>query len=143
MSRFSPYQQVRYEDTQLGNVYKSGLEKSIADDLKARRVKFEYEKLKVEYDVPQRRAKYTPDFRLPNGIIIEGKGVFETKDRQKHLLVQAQHPKLDIRFVFSNPNQRISKLSKTTYAMWCAKFGFLFAKGLIPWPWIQEPARPL
>ena len=49
-------------------------------------------------------------------IIIETKGRFVTADRQKMLLVKEQYPDLDIRFVFSNPNSRISKKSKTTYA---------------------------
>ena len=53
-------------------------------------------------------------------------------------MVQQQHPDLDIRFVFSNPLTRISKKSKTTYAMWCEKHGFQYAKGLIPEAWIQE-----
>ena len=60
---------------------------------------------------------YTPDFELPNGIIIESKGRFVAADRKKHLLVQKQHPELDIRFVFSNSKAKISKGSKTTLCM--------------------------
>ena len=105
-------------------------------------VNFDFEKLKIEYEKPARKAKYTPDFRLlDNGIIVETKGRFMTADRQKHLLVKAQHPQHDIRFVFSNPNQRISKQSATNYAMWCEKHGFKFAKGSIPQAWIDEPQR--
>ena len=78
---------------------------------------------------------------LPNGIIVETKGRFTPADRQKHLLVQKQFPELDIRFVFSNPNQKINKGSKTSYAMWCEKNGFLYAKGLIPKEWLMEPAK--
>lgn len=122
----------------LGNSYRSGLEAAIAADLKASDIKFEYEKRKVKYKVPEREATYTPDFELPNGIIVEAKGRFETDDRHKHLLVREFNPKLDIRFVFSNPQARISKASKTTYAMWCEKHGFLFAKKLVPVAWARE-----
>ena len=66
------------------------------------------------------------DFILPNGIIIEAKGQFVSSDRSKHKLIKEQHPDLDIRFVFSNSRTRIGKKSKTTYAMWCDRFGFNF-----------------
>lgn len=129
---------VRIEDKQLGHHYRSGLEAAIAADLKVKGVKFKFEERVVKYQVPARDARYTPDFELPNGIIVEAKGKFETADRQKHILVKAQHPNLDIRFVFSNPNQRISKASNTTYAMWCQKHGFQFAAKLIPIGWARE-----
>jgi hypothetical protein len=118
--------------------WRSGLEERIGAELASKGVNFAFETVKIEYEKPARKAKYTPDFLLPNGIIVETKGRFMTDDRQKHLLVKAQHPEHDIRFVFSNPNQRISKTSKTTYAMWCEKHGFMFAKGSIPQAWIDE-----
>ncbi|MBZ5882545.1 endonuclease I, partial [Escherichia coli] len=60
------------------------------------------------------------------------------EDRQKHLLINAQHPELDIRFVFSNPKARISKTSQTTYADWCERHGFKYAAKVIPQEWIDE-----
>jgi len=117
--------------------YRSGLEKVIADRLAVLKVNFRYEEDTFCYTKPARISKYTPDFVLPNGIIIESKGQFKTADRQKHVLIKAQHPLLEIRFVFSNPNQRISKTSKTTYAMWCDTNGFLYAKRMIPQEWID------
>ena len=93
--------------------------------------------IKVEYLVSETR-KYTPDFTLPNGIIVETKGRFTTYDRKKHLLIQKQHPDLDIRFVFSNPNSKLYKGSKSTYASWCEKNNFIYAKKLIPKEWISE-----
>jgi len=122
--------------------YRSGLEDKVAASLAARGVPVEYETHVIRYLKPARQARYTPDFILPNGIIIETKGRFITADRQKHLLILDQHPDLDIRFVFSNPNTRISKTSATTYAMWCQKHGFMFAKTDIPADWIAEPAHP-
>ena len=51
-------------------------------------------------------------------------------------LVKEQHPKVDIRFVFSNSKNKISKISKTTYAMWCKKYGFKYADKHIPKEWL-------
>lgn len=119
--------------------YRSGLEEKIAGQLTTAGVSYRYEESKLRYTVPARVAKYTPDFILSNGIIIETKGRFVTADRQKHVLIKKEHPKLDIRFVFSNPNTRISKTSPTTYAMWCERNGFLYSKALVPSAWIDEP----
>jgi hypothetical protein len=127
--------------------FRSGLEKDTATDLQSQGVEFTYEQTKIEYVKPERKSKYTPDFVIttrPDGtpkkkpLIVETKGRFLTDDRSKHLLVQRQHPDLDIRFVFNNPNARISKGSKTTYAAWCEKNGFLYAKGTIPNQWLWE-----
>ena len=67
--------------------YRSGLEKSVAADLKEREVAYEYETVKLPYEVKETRT-YTPDFILPNGIIVETKGRFTTADRKKHLLIK-------------------------------------------------------
>ena len=118
--------------------YRSGLEDKIAKALEAQGIDPKYEQLKIVYTVPQRTASYTPDFMLPNGIIIESKGRFMVADRQKHLLIKAQFPEFDIRFVFSNSKAKISKTSSTTYADWCVKHGYLFADKEIPQEWINE-----
>lgn len=118
--------------------YRSGLEDTVAEQLDMMRVKYKYEELKISYTVPESKHTYTPDFVLSNGIIVETKGRFVTADRKKHLLVKQQHPEYDIRFVFSNPRCKISKLSKTTYADWCDKYGFKYAAKMIPQEWIDE-----
>lgn len=107
--------------------------------LKKLGVRYDYEKLTIPFTQPVKPRKYTPDFLLPNSIIIETKGRFLTADRQKHLLVKAQYPNLDIRFVFSNSKTRISKQSQTTYAAWCEAKGFKYADKFIPQAWIDEP----
>ena len=117
--------------------FRSGLESRTAAYLKKRRVNFEYEQTKIPYVVNETR-KYCPDFKLPNGIYIETKGRFTASDRKKHLLIKKQHPNLDIRFVFSNPRAKIRKGSKTSYADWCDKHGFLYAQETIPPEWIKE-----
>lgn len=116
--------------------FRSGLEEKIADQIRAAGYDPQYETVKIEYQQPATRHKYTPDFVLPNGIIIETKGRFTSADRKKHLLIQKQHPELDIRFVFSNSRARLNKKSQTTYADWCLKNGFQFADKKIPEEWL-------
>jgi len=121
------------------NKYRSGLEVSIAKQLKKFRIKFDYEKLVILYTKPAQSSTYTPDFRLANGIIIETKGRFVVSDRKKHLLIRKQYGnKYDIRFVFSNAKAKIYKGSKTTYADWCIKHNFKFFNKTIPIKWIKE-----
>ena len=118
--------------------YRSGLESKVSQQLKEAGVDFEYESLKIEYEVNEVR-KYTPDFRiLSNGIIVETKGRFLPADRKKHLLIQKQRPELDIRFVFTNSNAKLNKGAKSTYADWCRKHGFLYSDKLIPEEWLNE-----
>jgi hypothetical protein len=117
--------------------YRSGLEGRISKQLKDLDVPVKYEEMKIKYAVNEVRT-YTPDFELPNGIIIESKGRFVVADRKKHLLIKKQRPDLDIRFVFSNSRAKINKGSKTTYGMWCDKHGFLYADKLIPEEWLNE-----
>lgn len=121
--------------------YRSGLEDKVAKALEALGIDPRYEQEKITYVVPTRKATYTPDFRLPNGIFVETKGRFVVADRQKHLFIKAQHPELDIRFVFSNSKAKISKTSQTTYAMWCEQHGFKYADKEIPSEWLNERKR--
>jgi hypothetical protein len=120
--------------------YRSGLEDRISDQLKSLSVPFKYEKFKIKYEVHETRT-YTPDFELPNGIIVESKGRFVPDDRKKHLLVKKQHPELDIRFVFSNSKAKIRKGSKTSYGDWCDKNGYIYADKLVPEEWIKEDGK--
>ena len=117
--------------------YRSGLEKEVTAFLRERQKKVRYEELVIEWEDLRYRT-YTPDFMLDNGIIIETKGMFDSEDRRKHLEVKKQHPTLDIRFVFSNANAKLYKGSKTTYADWCDKNGFLWAHRVIPEDWLKE-----
>jgi hypothetical protein len=118
--------------------FRSGLEERVAEQLDQLGIEYTYEKVKLKYIKPASQHVYTPDFVLANGIIVETKGRFLAPDRQKHILVKRHNPDLDIRFVFSNSNARISKASKTTYAMWCRKHGYQFADKTIPQEWLNE-----
>jgi hypothetical protein len=118
--------------------FRSGFEIKIAKQLDDLNVKYGYETLKVNYSKPAKQSYYKPDFILANGIIIEAKGLFSSKDRQKHLLVKEQNPELDIRFVFSNSKLKLNKKSKTTYAMWCEKYGFEYTEERVPKKWLYD-----
>jgi hypothetical protein len=118
--------------------FKSGLEESISNQIDSKGIKVEYETKKVSYSIPASEHTYHPDFLLPNGIFVETKGRFVIADRKKHILIKAQHPELDIRFVFTNSRNKINKSSKTTYADWCEKNGFKYADKVIPEEWFNE-----
>ena len=93
------------------NKYRSKYEANIAKDLKARRIKFEYETVKIPYYLSKKgRCKfcssgvvfvhkvYTPDFII-GSIILEAKGRFTSSDRTKMLAAKEANPSLDIRML--------------------------------------------
>lgn len=86
----------------------------------------EYEPDTLEYEIPARTAKYTPDFKLRENVYVETKGLWDLEDRQKILHVLDQYPDVIVIMVFSNSEKPIYKGSKTTYGMWCNEH-------LIPW----------
>jgi hypothetical protein len=121
--------------------WRSGLEEAIAAQLDNSGVRYLYEQVAVPFIQPAEQRKYTPDFILPNGIVVESKGQFDTADRKKHRLVKISQPGLDIRFVFSRSSTRISKQSSTTYGAWATHQGLRYADKLIPEAWLTEPAN--
>ena len=128
-------------DYKLAHGFRSGLEERVSEQLAFLNILDCYEIKKIPFVQPAKNRNYTPDFWLPNGIIVETKGVFTVQDRQKHLLIKEQYPDLDLRFVFSNSKNKLRKGSKTTYADWCNKYDFIFADQLIPEEWINEKKR--
>ena len=128
-------------DYRLAHGFRSGLEERVSEQLAFLNILDCYEIKKIPFVQPAKNRNYTPDFWLPNGIVVETKGVFTVQDRQKHLLIKDQYPDLDLRFVFSNSKNKLRKGSKTTYADWCNKYGFIFADQLIPEEWINEKKR--
>lgn len=121
--------------------YRSGLEERVSSELKEQGIDVKYETFSIPYTPPLKTRKYTPDFLLHNGIVIETKGRFLTADRQKHKVIKAEYPNLDIRFVFSNSKTKISKGSKTSYAKWCETYGFPYADKSVPNEWVTEPTN--
>ena len=124
--------------------FRSGLEVDISKYLELKKIKYDYESLQIDFLRPQQKSYYRPDFILGNGIIIEAKGLFSTADRKKHKIIRSQFgDEYDIRFVFSNAQNRIGKKSKTTYGKWCDMFHFKWhcirtTGVLIPEDWLKE-----
>ena len=121
--------------------FRSGIEKRIAQQIESAGLPVLYETEKIHYEVPIRHTYYVPDFKIAKSsghIFIEVKGIWTTSDRAKHLLIKEQWPQLDIRFVFSNPSNKIYKGSPTRYSDFCDKHGFLWAKSEIPSCWLTE-----
>lgn len=116
--------------------YRSRLEARIAKWLERNGLDYEYEPLKLNYTI---EATYTPDFVLPNGVMIEAKGYFRPDDRRKLLAVRKQNPDADIRLAFQNPHNTILKTSTTTYAQWAEKNGFKWCNAAsIPLEWFDN-----
>ena len=114
--------------------YRSKFEIRLAADLGKKNIDFEYEKATFQF-APKIRS-YPPAFYLPEfKIYIETKGRLTTNDRVKHLLIKDQWPDLDIRFIFVRADNKISLKSKTSYADWCNRHGFIWAEGSFPVEW--------
>lgn len=122
---------------------RSNFEKKVASFLDKKKIKYTYEQDKISYVEPATNRKYTPDFKLPNGIYIECKGRFTPADRRKMALIAEQHPELDVRILFMRDNT-LSKTSKTTYTQWCAARGIhaaVHSGGEIPQEWLKASRK--
>lgn len=115
---------------------RSDFELRVAKDLEKRKVRFKYEETILHYEVPSRVARYTPDFVLANGVVIEVKGRLTTADRKKMVLVKESNPTLDIRLLFMRAANPIRKGSDTTYGDWATKKNFKWCEGTVPSEWL-------
>ena len=103
--------------------FRSGLEEKVANLLTGLGVSYEYESKRIPYVI---QHHYTPDFVLPNHVVLECKGYWDPADRRKIKTIVKDNPDIDLRMVFQSPFNTISRKSKTTYAQWCDNLG-------IPW----------
>lgn len=124
--------------------FRSKFENTVYDTLCEQKLSPDYETVKVKYTQPAKDKTYTPDFILPKldgtNMYLESKGYWPASDREKMKWVKQDNPNLDIRIIFMNPNAKISKKSKTTYAMVADKLGFMWCtinQGL-PTQWLKE-----
>lgn len=135
-----PNRRRKKSEAKRGLRYRSKLEDGVAIQIQCYST-FEYESKKIPFVVSESRV-YVPDFILPNGIHIEAKGYLRREDRKKLLLVKEQHPDLDLRLVFQCAGNKINKRSKTTYAAWAKKHGFIFSdNGRVPKQWLLQPCK--
>jgi len=130
---------------------RSKFESRIAKDLTDRGIDFTYESKSYSYKIRPYNAvcegcgsrdiyetrKYTPDFFLPNGIIVEAKGRFKPSDRKLIKAVIESNPELDIRMLYQNPNVWLTKSKKKNYGTWCDYEDIKWASKLIPQEWID------
>tara|TARA_Y100001963_G_scaffold159865_1_gene265817 strand:- start:11860 stop:12255 length:396 start_codon:yes stop_codon:yes gene_type:complete len=100
--------------------YRSKLEALVATILRKKKRKFTYEAESFTYTLTK---KYTPDFFLDDGILLEVKGVLMQRDREKMIAVRHNHPSLKIVFVFPVPHKKVPGL-KSTHAEWAEKNGY-------------------
>lgn len=128
----------------------SKFELDVAKDLREKGINFDYEMQSFTYVVdvmhtvcPEcghkpaiKYARYTPDFFLPNGIIVETKGRWTSEDRKKMVAMVEQYPELDIRMLFRADNW-LTKKHRDSYSTWCDKKGIPYAVGkTIPEEWL-------
>ena len=115
--------------------FRSKFEASVALSLSKRGLSFKYEGLALPYTV---QSVYTPDFILPNGVIVETKGLFDQDDRRKMVAVKKQHPDRDIRICFMKADVKLSRAPHSLkYWQWAERHGFLWCQGHIPTSWFD------
>ena len=117
--------QMKQPTKQTSNLgFRSGLERKVASHLESKKIPIRYEEDVLLYTIPKQDKSYCPDFKLPDNSYLEVKGWLKLSDRQKMIHVKRSNPDLKIRFVFSNPENKIYAGSKTTYGNWADFNGF-------------------
>lgn len=125
--------------------YRSGAEEKIAEYLTEKHIGFEYESLTLQYSKKIRQGmctdcsstevvqqlKYTPDFILTNGNVIEYKGRLTSKDRSKLIAVKKANPDVNLKLLFGS-NNKLQKNKEKRYADWAIDNGFDYEIGLYP-----------
>ena len=105
---------------------RSKLELKFEEIIKEFDVAYDYEVTKIPYTIPESNHNYTVDWTFINGLLVETKGYLsDHKERYKYVLLKQQHPDLDLRFVFDNPN-KLCGGTKMTHAKWAEKYGFAY-----------------
>lgn len=131
--------------------FRSNLEHRLATQLYDMGVEFGYEQEKWDYTLPVHRGlcdsclgervmsrrRYTPDFFLPNGIVIEAKGKCTSETRTQLTNIKRCNPDKDLRVVFMADNW-LTSAHKKRYTDWAISAGFKCAVGSIPKEWLQE-----
>lgn len=107
-----------------------------------------YEAETLTYSVPEKIKRYTPDFKLADGVFIETKGIWDKEDRDKICLLKKQRPDIKILMLFWNASYKIYPGAKTTYADFCDAQGIDWADARmgVPSAWlayITEPHGPV
>lgn len=108
---------------------RSKWEDTVGKTLSTLSIKWLYEPKTFEYVVPERKAKYTPDFELlKNKVYIEAKGYFRPVDRTKLRRFKKSHPGVIVILVFQEDKK--IKGTKLRYSDWAKKNDFPYVVGL-------------
>ncbi len=117
---------------------KGTFEDKVICDLDERGVPYMYEPDKIAYYVERH---YIPDLKIGT-MFVELKGYFRQDAQRKMKAVKAQHPELDIRFVFQKADATIQGAkkrkdgTKMTCSEWAERNGFVWAETTIPKEWL-------
>lgn len=105
--------------------FKSKLEEQVWKTLKDNFPSVKYEPEKFKYIQPAADRTYIPDFRTGRRkIYLEAKGKLDLETRKKMIWFRDSNPDIRVIFLFQNPDNKITKRSKTTYWMWAEANGF-------------------
>ena len=111
----------------LTNSFKSKLEEQVWKILKSNFPSVKYEPDKFKYIQPEKERTYIPDFKTgKRNIYLEAKGKLDLDTRQKMVWFRDTNPHITIIFLFMNPDNKITKRSKTTYSKWAEDNNFLW-----------------
>lgn len=106
-------------------LFKSKLEEKVWQALRTKFPQTKYEPEKFKYIQPSVERTYTPDFKTGRRkIYLEAKGKLDLETRKKMVWFKEHNPDVRIIFLFQNPDNKITKRSKTTYWMWAEENGF-------------------
>jgi len=107
--------------------FKSKLEEQVWKILKSNFPSVKYEPDKFKYIQPEKEITYIPDFKTgKKNIYLEAKGKLDLDTRQKMVWFRDTNPHITIIFLFMNPDNKITKRSKTTYSKWAEDNNFLW-----------------
>ena len=117
-------------------------EVSCAANMDLLKIPYEYEKHTLQYQhAPQ---TYTPDFVLPNGMVIEFKGKMTAETRKKMISIKRSNPNVRIGIVFQKANNKLSsKPNSTRYWQWAETNGFLHSDAYVPKEWARGRRKTL
>ena len=105
--------------------FKSKLEEKVWATLKREYPSVKYEPNKFKFIQPEIERTYIPDFKTGrSNLFLEAKGKLDLETRKKMIWFRDSNPTIRIIFLFQNPDNKITKRSKTTYAMWATDNGF-------------------
>lgn len=115
--------------------YRSKFEERVSSMLSG--IDFEYEPMSLPYVL---ECKYTPDFVLANGIILECKGYHpDIKNALRKLrAVKDRHPELDIRILWE-ADIKLGKIMRASD--WSERYNFPYAIKELPEEWLRENTK--